>query len=179
MIQHWSDHSIPEPCVFIGTRAHDFPFLAPEMNRWESLIDQKIREAMEQGEFDNLSGKGKPIDLSENPFEDPDWRTAHRVLRNAGFAPAWIEERKDIEFEIDAARNQLKSVWTILQTALDTENENGARARWDNALALFRQQATKLNRRIVAWNLKVPASGFQRQRIEAEREIEEVSVRRI
>ena len=107
------------------------------MNRWESLIDQKIREAMEQGEFDNLSGKGAPIDLSENPFEDPDWRTAHRVLRNAGFALAWIEERKDIEFEIDAARNQLKSVWTILQTALDTENENRARARWDKALAFI------------------------------------------
>src|SRR2546423_15136008 len=85
------------------------------MTRWESLIDQKIREAMEQGEFDNLAGAGQPIDLSENPFEDPGWRTAHRLLRNAGFAPAWIEERKDIEFEIDAARNQLERVWTILQ----------------------------------------------------------------
>ena len=145
------------------------------MNRWESLIDQKIREAMEQGEFDNLSGKGAPIDLSENPFEDPDWRTAHRLLRNAGFAPAWIEERKDIEFEIDAARNQLKRVWTIMQNALDTGNESEARARWDKALASFRQQATQLNRRIVAWNPKVPASGFQRKRIEAEREIARIS----
>ena len=34
---------------------------------WESLIDKKIREAMERGEFDNLTGKGEPIDLSENP----------------------------------------------------------------------------------------------------------------
>ena len=148
------------------------------MNRWESLIDQKIREAMEQGEFDNLSGKGAPIDLSENPFEDPDWRTAHRLIRNAGFAPAWIEERKDIEFEIDAARNQLKRVWTILQNALGTKNEREARTRWEKALALYRQQATQLNRRIVAWNLKVPASGFRRKRIDAEREIEEVSLRR-
>ena len=148
------------------------------MNRWESLIDQKIREAMEQGEFDNLSGKGAPIDLSENPFEDPDWRTAHRLLRNAGFAPAWIEERKDNEFEIDAARNQLKRVWTILQNALGTKNEREARTRWEKALALYRQQATQLNRRIVAWNLKVPASGFRRKRIDAEREIEEVSLRR-
>ena len=63
------------------------------MGRWESLVDQKIREAMEQGEFDNLAGKGEPIDLSENPFEDPDWRTAHRMLRNAGFAPAWIDSK--------------------------------------------------------------------------------------
>lgn len=65
------------------------------MRPWESLIDQKIREAMEQGEFDDLSGKGAPIDLSENPFEDPELRMAHRMLRNAGCAPSWIEERKD------------------------------------------------------------------------------------
>ncbi|MFN2577441.1 MAG: DUF1992 domain-containing protein [Pyrinomonadaceae bacterium] len=58
------------------------------MKRWESLIDQKIREAIEQGEFDDSSGAGQPIDLSENPYEDPELRTAHRMLRNAGFAPA-------------------------------------------------------------------------------------------
>jgi DnaJ family protein C protein 28 len=51
---------------------------------------------MEQGEFDDLPGKGQPVDTSENPFEDPELRLAHRMLRNAGFAPAWIEERKDI-----------------------------------------------------------------------------------
>ncbi len=144
------------------------------MNRWESLIDQKIREAMEQGEFDNLSGKGAPIDLSENPFEDPDWRTAHRMLRNAGFAPAWIEERKDIEAEIEAARSQLTRVRTILQNALGTKNESEAKARWEQALALFRQQATQFNRRIVAWNLKAPVAGFQLRRFDVEREIERI-----
>ena len=50
------------------------------MKHWESLIDQKIREAMEQGEFDDLPGKGKPVDTSENPFEDPEMRLAHRML---------------------------------------------------------------------------------------------------
>jgi len=133
---------------------------------------------MEQGEFDNLSGKGAPLDLSENPFEDPDWRTAHRLLRNAGIAPAWIEERKDIEVEIEAARNQLRRVRTVLQNALGTKNETEARSRWEKALALFRQQVAQLNRRIVAWNLKVPAAGFQRKRIDAQREIEQVSIRR-
>src|SRR2546422_10092782 len=122
------------------------------MGRWESLVDQKIREAMEQGELDNLAGKGEPIDLSENPFEDPGWRTAHRLLRNAGFAPAWIEERKDIEFEIDAARNQLRRVWTILQNALGTKDDSEAKGRWEGALTLFRRQATQLHRRIAAWN---------------------------
>ena len=142
------------------------------MKHWESLIDQKIREAMEQGEFDDLPGKGKPVDTSENPFEDPEMRLAHRMLRNAGFAPSWIEERKDIDSEFETARKQLSRVWTVLQNALGTDNERGARVRWEKALTSFRKQAAELNRRIAAWNLKVPAAGFQRKMIDAEREIE-------
>jgi hypothetical protein len=142
------------------------------MKHWESLIDQKIREAMEQGEFDDLPGKGRPLDTSENPFEDPEMRLAHRMLRNAGFAPSWIEERKDIDADLEIARNQLSRVWSVLQTARGTENERGATVRWDKALAVFTEQVAELNRRIVAWNLKVPAAGFQRKLIDAEREIE-------
>ena len=144
------------------------------MKRWESLIDQKIREAMEQGEFDDLPGKGKPIDTSENPFEDPELRLAHRMLRNAGFAPSWIEERKDIDAEFENARHQLSRVWTVLQNALGTENESGAQARWAKALTSFREQAGELNQRIVKWNLKVPAAGFQRSLIDIEKEVSRV-----
>ena len=120
------------------------------MSRWESLIDQKIREAMEQGEFDNLSGKGASIDLSENPFEDPDWRTAHRLLRNAGFAPSWIEESKDIDAELEVARTNLARVWIVLQNARGNEFEKSAEARWGKSLKAFRAQAAQLNRRIAA-----------------------------
>lgn len=144
------------------------------MKRWESLVDQKIREAMEQGEFDDLPGKGEPVDLSENPFEDPELRLAHRMLRNAGFAPSWIEERKDIDAEFDVARNQLSRIWTLLQNALSTENERKARARWEKGLASFRTHMAQLNRRIAAWNLKVPAAVFQRKVIDGELEVKRI-----
>lgn len=144
------------------------------MKPWESLIDQKIREAMEQGEFDDLPGKGRPIDTSEHPFEDPELRMAHRMLRNAGFAPSWIEERKEIDSEVESARRESTRVWTVRQNALGTEHEDAARARWEKALAAFHVHSNELNRRIVAWNLKVPAVGFQRRLIDAEKEIQEV-----
>src|SRR5712692_9073188 len=144
------------------------------MNRWESLIDQKIREAMEQGEFDNLAGKGAPIDLSENPFEDPEWRTAHRMLRNAGFAPAWIEERKDIDAELAASRSNLARVWMILINARATEHERAAENRWEQALAAFQERVNELNRRINAWNLKAPAVALHRKRIDIADEIDRI-----
>jgi len=144
------------------------------MKRWESLIDQKIREAMEQGEFDDLPGKGKPIDTSENPFEDPELRLAHRMLRNAGFAPSWIEERKDIDAEFENARQQLSRARSVLQNALGTDNQTGAQVRWEKALTSLREQAGELNQRIVKWNLKVPAAGFQRSLIDIEKEVSRV-----
>jgi DnaJ family protein C protein 28 len=144
------------------------------MKGWESLIDQKIREAMEQGEFDNLPGKGAPVDLSENPFEDPELRMAHRMLRNAGFAPSWIEERKGIDAEFVVARTNLARGWSIFRKARDTEHQAGTEARWERELASFRRQMIELNRRIAAWNLNVPTAGFQRKRIDAEREIERI-----
>jgi hypothetical protein len=145
------------------------------MKHWESLIDRKIREAMEEGEFDDLSGKGEPIDLAENPFEDPDWRMAHRMLRNAGFAPAWIEERKDIEAEIQAARTTLARVWIVLQNARHSEHSNSAKARWRQALKGFEMKCAELNRRIQTWNLKTPAIGFHRNAIDFDREIDRIT----
>lgn len=41
------------------------------MDRYETPIDRAIREATERGEFDNLSGAGKPLNLRR--VGDPDW----------------------------------------------------------------------------------------------------------
>ena len=144
------------------------------MNPWESLVDKKIREAMEAGEFDDRAGTGQPIDLSENPFEDPDWRTAHRLLRNAGFAPSWIEERKDIDAELEAARIVLARNWKIKLNAHGTPNELSAQRRWEKALETFHQRIVELNRRIDAWNLKTPGISFRRNRIDVAGEIRRV-----
>jgi hypothetical protein len=69
--------------------------------------EEHIRQAIERGEFDHLSGKGKPLRWEEYPFEDPDRRLAHHILRNAGFTLPWIEARQGLLTEIAQAR----SVW--------------------------------------------------------------------
>src|SRR6266850_6912645 len=77
------------------------------VDKWEFIAERKIREAMAEGAFDNLRGKGLPLDLEENPYEDPSLRMAHRLLRNNGFAPAWIEEAKDLEHAIEESEREL------------------------------------------------------------------------
>ena len=140
------------------------------MNRLESLTEKMIREAIEAGEFDNLPGKGQPIDLSENPFEDPDLRTVHRLLRNAGFAPAWIEERKDIDSTLEIAWTKLARAWELFGKS----QAQGKNADWERNLKEFREQVDDLNRRIRVYNLKSPALVFQRKHIDAEVIIEQI-----
>jgi hypothetical protein len=112
------------------------------MDPWNDIAERKIRKAMEEGAFDNLSGKGRPLDLEEDPYEDPSMRMAHRLLRNNGFAPPWVEERRDIMRDLDLARQAFES----------SSTRDHARA-----LDVYRQQIADINRRIAAHNLKTPS----------------------
>ncbi|MDO5629038.1 MAG: DUF1992 domain-containing protein [Mobilicoccus sp.] len=49
------------------------------MSHGESWIDRQIREATERGEFSNLPGEGRPLDLSD--VDDPDWWTKRFMAR--------------------------------------------------------------------------------------------------
>jgi hypothetical protein len=113
------------------------------MDAWHFIAERKIREGMEEGAFDHLEGAGKPLDLRENPFEDPLDRMAHRLLKNNGFAPAWIEEAKEIEAESCRLRARDKA---------STDD--------------FRSRVAALNRRIVAFNLKAPALSLHKRLFE-------------
>ena len=64
--------------------------------QFDKLVESKIKEAMERGEFDNLHGKGKPLDLGAY-FDTPeDVRAAYSVLKNAGMLPREVELLKEI-----------------------------------------------------------------------------------
>lgn len=62
----------------------------------QRIAEERIREAMENGEFDDLELKGKPLDLKEDPFVPEELRTVYKILKGAGFLPKEVELRKEI-----------------------------------------------------------------------------------
>lgn len=60
------------------------------------IAERRIIEAMENGEFDNLEGAGKPITFEDETWIPEDLRVAYRLLKNAGCIPPEIEIRKEI-----------------------------------------------------------------------------------
>lgn len=62
----------------------------------ESAIEQKIREAIGRGEFDNLAGSGKPLDLDAYFNTPEDLRLAFSILKSNDFVPEEVEIMKEI-----------------------------------------------------------------------------------
>jgi hypothetical protein len=62
----------------------------------ESAIESKIREAIERGDFDDLEGRGKPLDLDEYFATPEDLRLAYSMLKSNQFVPEEVEVMKEI-----------------------------------------------------------------------------------
>jgi len=59
--------------------------------------DEKIKEAIAKGEFDNLPGKGKPLDLDAYFATPEHLRMGYSILKNADIIPEEMELLKQIE----------------------------------------------------------------------------------
>ncbi len=66
------------------------------MHIFTKIAEQRIKEAMESGEFDNLQGRGNPLNFEDETWIPEDLRIAYRVLRNAGCIPSELELRNEI-----------------------------------------------------------------------------------
>ena len=60
------------------------------------LAEDRIKEAQEEGFFDNLPGKGKPFQFRDDDGTPEDLRMAFKVLKNANCLPMEVELRKEI-----------------------------------------------------------------------------------
>lgn len=66
------------------------------MEFFSKLAENRIREAMEAGEFDNLTGKGQPLNLEEDSHIPLELRMAYKILKNADCLPPELELRKEV-----------------------------------------------------------------------------------
>ncbi len=64
------------------------------------IAERKIQDAIDNGLFDNLPGRGQPLDLSVNPFEPPGMGAINRMLKRNRVVPPWLM----LEQEIEASR---------------------------------------------------------------------------
>lgn len=66
------------------------------MSYFWRIAEERIKEAQRAGAFDNLPGKGKPLDLEDLSWVPEDLRISYLVLKNAHVLPPEAELLKDI-----------------------------------------------------------------------------------
>jgi hypothetical protein len=64
---------------------------------FEKIVEERIRRAIEKGEFKDLPGSGEPLSIEDDSHIPEDLRLAFKILKNAECLPPEIELRKDIE----------------------------------------------------------------------------------
>jgi len=82
---------------------------------FDRIAEGKIREAMEDGQFDNLPGSGKPLQELNAYFATPeDLRISYWILKSSGFVPEEVSILRQIG---------------LLKEQLGASNDSALRAR--------------------------------------------------
>ncbi|HET7037802.1 MAG TPA: DUF1992 domain-containing protein [Thermomicrobiaceae bacterium] len=127
---------------------------------WDSLIDDKVRTAQQEGQFDNLRGAGRPFRWKDDS-NDEDWLGNH-LLHNAGVLPEWLQLRKEIAAERPAVREALDTYW-LRRAELDPQDHRHA-ALLARLEAEYAARAREINRKIDEHNLRCPSLAHEMPR---------------
>jgi hypothetical protein len=66
------------------------------MLHFERIVEEKIRQAHQNGAFENLPGAGKPLRLDDDSMVPPDLRMAYKLLKDAHCLPPELKLHKEI-----------------------------------------------------------------------------------
>ncbi|KAL5232488.1 hypothetical protein ABZP36_031264 [Zizania latifolia] len=113
-----------------------------------NVVEQRIWHSMEEGHFENLPGKGKPLNLNSNPHADPAEDTLYRILSRNGCAPEWVELNKEIRGMIARWRSALRKAWA------NCSEDDGF--TWHDDCRLLQEQIRQINDKVFRYNLIVP-----------------------
>lgn len=152
------------------------------MSWFEIIADRKIRDAIEEGQFDNLAGKGQPLNLEIDFRVPPEQRMAYRLMREAKILPPWIELDKDIRNRLQLWDSRVEQFIKDRNRELERRAPSRERdafldAQRDRFLIRSAEGLRDLNRLIDRLNLAAPTPAQQRLRIPMQQRMQELEER--
>jgi DnaJ family protein C protein 28 len=148
---------------------------------WDNLIGEIVQDGMEKGLFDNLPGKGKPLNLTNNHFEAGQ-ALAHSILKENDIPPAWIMERNQVLAETAELRAEIERKWAWhgerFTAVTPPHDRDRLTISWDDACLKWAAQIEKLNKRIDTYNLKRPSANMELYKLNLEAELQRAGAAR-
>lgn len=129
--------------------------------RFEDYIGEQIRQARERGEFDNLSGTGKPLQLDSDLYAG-DKYTGYHLLKSNGYAPKEIDLAKEIRTEYERATAKTMKVRHLSRTLRARRvppfpsEKRAFNLSVEKAIAAYEATLRDLNSKILTLNVIAP-----------------------
>ncbi len=129
------------------------------MRRWNDIVEEKLTQARERGEFDNLLGTGKPLNVDVNPFAG-EKALAYSLLKSNQIAPPEIERGKEIDADLALANATISALRdrreALLRRATAAERRTYNVLR-DKTEARYAEALRAINSKILSFNIVTPA----------------------
>ncbi|RVE50467.1 hypothetical protein evm_004892 [Chilo suppressalis] len=134
---------------------------------FDRLVEDLIQESMSKGEFENLSGKGKPLkNQNQNPYVDFTTHKLNEVLINNGFTPEWITLSKEIDQDIEFLKRDINNDRKYLGPYPLSKNDE---MKWEEICGNYKDFSKTINSKINKYNLIVPLLNKQKFYVEIEK----------
>ena len=111
------------------------------------IVEDLIKKAQRDGQFDNLPGAGKPLPPDEFAHYPEDIRMVMRILKNSGHD----DEAQFVKVEMSELQNQMKKATQREKTELEQQ---------------YNQRLTQLNRMLSKKGIKTNSSAFKQYQTE-------------
>lgn len=134
------------------------------ISAWQDLVSQRIEDATQQGAFENLRGKGKPLDLRKNPFTPEGKGLAFDLLENNDLAPSWIMQRKETQAAITKLRTRIQQDIAYYRSEMDLPNSHNASVEDilpQIRLEKWHAEIAEINKQIDTLNLSQPIAHLE------------------
>lgn len=131
---------------------------------WQAKVERAIREAADRREFDHLSGSGERLPDDNSDVFAGEKALAHKILKNAGYVPDFLQLKRDIERKVDEARTFIRRAIRRRERGLERLDSVKIeqivplhRRTWDDwyaNVAEFERHILEINVQIEIFNLK-------------------------
>jgi DnaJ family protein C protein 28 len=149
----------------------------PDKPQRHGFVDEQIDEAIKRGDFDNLQGKGKPLNLQGDLSNKKEMRT--KLRHDAGFTAPWEETGREIEVAQSRLMGSARRAWEFRLAGLRSKKADPARIEADFAKAQkeLERQVGAVNSLILTYNLLIPPTlpHLHRVRVKIDQVWEEIA----
>ncbi|MGG7621853.1 DUF1992 domain-containing protein [Bacillus coreaensis] len=97
-----------------------------------TMSEERIRKAIENGDFDHLPGYGKPLKLDDLSAIPEELRMAYTVLKNAGYSP-----------EEYALKQEMMSIESLLNACDDDKQKLGLQKKLNEKMLRYNSMLSK------------------------------------